>query len=76
MPPNLCSAPGIPVLNSEIRGQLNRLRKLRNEIVHDGAPRKEVEPNQAAELICAAVFGFYYARFGENRLWPAQQKDE
>ena len=37
--PFLCAQAGVPVLPEEIRGALNRLRKLRNELVHRGNTR-------------------------------------
>lgn len=47
----------------EIQGQINRLRKLRNDIVHHGVQHTEVSEKTAAELLCASVFGLEYLRY-------------
>jgi len=59
---------GIPYLNEEIRGQLKRLRRLRNKLSHEGSTEETVDDAGATRLIAAAVFGFYYADFVEKCL--------
>jgi hypothetical protein len=51
-----------------IRGEINRLRKLRNELVHDGLGKDAVSKQLAGELLCATVFGFEYLRYAESSL--------
>jgi hypothetical protein len=50
----------LPRMPEHLRGPLNRLRKLRNQIAHCGCFEQPLEQAQAAELICAAFFGFKY----------------
>ena len=61
--PLICIPSGIPPLAEPIRGELNRLRKLRNKVVHERISPSSVSDAQAGELLCAAVFGFEYVRF-------------
>lgn len=58
-------APGLP---DHIRGHLNRLRRLRNQIAHDGKPETSLSQAETAELLCAALFGFRYVGLVQSRL--------
>jgi hypothetical protein len=51
-----------PVLSSDIRGLLNRLKGFRNEIVHDGRPSRQLSKDDCAEMLCAALFALNYVR--------------
>lgn len=62
---HLVNAPKLPDL---IRGKLNELRRLRNEIAHTGKPDTSVTKERAAELLTAALFGYYYARLLHERV--------
>jgi hypothetical protein len=66
--PLLCDASNVKHLPAPIRGELNRLRKLRNELVHDGLAKDAVSKPLASEMLCAAVFGFEYLRYAEGVL--------
>jgi hypothetical protein len=66
--PLLCDLHGAKRLPDAIRGELNRLRDLRNKFVHDGLKKEEVPERAAAELLSAAVFGFEYLRYAGPRL--------
>ena len=66
--PLLCDLHGVKRLPDAIRGELNRLRDLRNQFVHDGLKKEEVSEYVAAELLSAAMFGFEYLRYVEPRL--------
>jgi hypothetical protein len=66
--PFLCGQTGIPKMPDKIRGSLNRLRDLRNTVVHQGVSGREITPQQAAEGLCAAVFGFEYVRYAKPQL--------
>ena len=66
--PLLCDASNVKHLPAPIRGELNRLRKLRNELVHDGLAKDAVSKPLASEMLCAAVFGFEYLRYAEGAL--------
>lgn len=57
-----------PRLPDRIRGLLNELRKLRNDIAHSGAPEKPLDRHKTAEYLCAALFGFHYLRLIEPML--------
>jgi hypothetical protein len=52
----------LPPITDDLRGRLNRLRRLRNDIVHEGRPDNPIDRATAAELLCAAVFGYHFAR--------------
>jgi len=66
--PFVCGQAGIPKLPEDIRGSLNRLRGLRNSVVHSGTGSDKITAQQAAEGLCAAVFGFEYVRYARPRL--------
>ncbi|MGA2357318.1 MAG: hypothetical protein ABSG02_22705 [Terriglobales bacterium] len=66
--PLLCDLSTIRRLPDSIRGELNRLRKLRNELVHDGLAKDGVSKQLASEMLCATVFGFEYLRYAEDPL--------
>ncbi len=51
-----------PLLPEHIRGALNRLRSLRNQLAHSGALSMPVTKSEAAECLCAAFFGAEYVR--------------
>jgi len=52
----------MPCLPDNIRGSLNRLRKLRNDMAHRGGLDIPIEKETAAEYLCAALFGFHYLK--------------
>ena len=66
--PFVCGQAGIPKLPEKVRTSLNKLRKLRNAVVHSGTGSDKITPQQAAEGLCAAVFGFEYVRYARPRL--------
>ena len=61
--PLVCALVSAKPLPDEIRGNLNTLRKLRNEFVHDGVLPSQVNPQQVRQLLCAAAFGFEYGKY-------------
>lgn len=61
--PFMCGQAAIPKLPDKIRDSLSTLRAIRNNLVHRGLGGNEVTAGQAAEGLCAAVFGCEYARF-------------
>jgi len=61
--PLLAKLTNLPGLDENIRGQLNRLRDARNDIAHRGKPDKILDKASAAEMLCAALFGFEYMEF-------------
>jgi hypothetical protein len=61
--PFMCGQAKIPKLPDKIRGSLNALRDIRNDLVHQGLGGDKVTAEQAGEGLCAAVFGCEYARF-------------
>ena len=66
--PYVCSSAKVPLLRDEIRGHLNRLRKLRNDVVHEGFGEGDLDKAEIRELLCAAVFGFEYIRCIRTKL--------
>lgn len=58
----------LPPLPENIRGQLNSLRGFRNNIAHVGSTERPIERRQCAEMLCAALFGFQYIRFLQNKI--------
>jgi hypothetical protein len=66
--PFVCGQAGLPKLPETIRTSLNKLRKLRNAIVHSGTGSNRITSQQAAEGLCAAVFGFEYVKYARPKL--------
>ena len=66
--PLITSFAGISPLPEQVRGLLNRLRDLRNQMAHRGKLDTELTKHEAAELLCAALFGFRYMRFIQSGL--------
>lgn len=66
LPAFLSLVPGVPPMPSDMRGRLNRLRELRNDVGH-GRPIELGRP-AAAELLCAAVFAVRYLELVEPLL--------
>lgn len=66
--PLVCRISGAPKIGDEIRGYLNRLRELRNKLVHEGLPKESVTEQTAAEMLTAAMFGYEYTQFLDTRL--------
>lgn len=66
MLPLLADLLGWPALNDTIRGQLNRLRSLRNDQVH-GLPESDLATSEKSVLLLAAVFGVHYLLYMERR---------
>ena len=58
----------LPKFSDEIRGKLNRLNKLRNQIAHNGVLDEETNKEEMAELLTAAIFGFRYLNFLNDKL--------
>ena len=66
--PLLREISGIPQLDPAIRGQLNRLRELRNKLVHEGLAKESVTEEIAGELLTASVFGLEYLEYVRARI--------
>lgn len=60
--PIVCHMIGLRGFPDHIRGILNRLRGLRNDVVHRGRPEVHPTKDEAAEFLTAAVFGYHYSR--------------
>jgi hypothetical protein len=65
--PLLCRIFQAPMLSDVILGELNRLNKVRNQIVHTGFPEHPLERAETARLLAAAFFGFWYVRMVRSR---------
>lgn len=66
--PTIAITHHLPKLPDHIRGALNRLRGLRNDLVHRGLTRQGLGSGDVRELVCAAAFGMEYFRFLTDRL--------
>lgn len=66
--PYMCGELGIPKLPDAIRGALNKLRKQRNKIIHEGVKAAAISHGDLAEGLSAAAFGFEYMRYILPRL--------
>jgi len=61
--PLVCALVGAKPLPDVIRGNLNALRRLRNEFVHEGVLPTAVDATEVRKLLCAAAFGFEYGKY-------------
>jgi hypothetical protein len=61
--PYLSAECGAPKMPDAVRGALNKLRKKRNAIIHQGAKAAAVSAEDTMEGLCAAAFGFEYMRY-------------
>ena len=66
--PYLCAEVGSPKMPDVVRGSLNKLRRIRNKIIHEGTKASPTSPEDAMEGLSAAAFGFEYLRFVEPSL--------
>jgi hypothetical protein len=61
--PFMCSQAGVPKMPDSVRGAMNKLRQLRNDLVHSGERRASITKAESGEALGAAVFGFEYVRY-------------
>jgi hypothetical protein len=61
--PYIIAELGAPKMPDEVRGALNKMRKKRNDIIHEGTRAAAITAEDAMEGLCAAAFGFEYMRF-------------
>jgi hypothetical protein len=66
--PVLTTLNSLPDLPDNVRGVLNRLRSLRNELAHTGVLEHPLNQRSAAELLCGALFGLHYVRHANKLL--------
>lgn len=66
--PLIVKLKGLPVLPDSIRGLLNKLRDLRNQIAHNGNVESELTKTDTADVLCAALFGLKYILLIEAEL--------
>jgi hypothetical protein len=66
--PLLSKIAAVPMMPEPIFRELNSLRSLRNDMVHEGFGDKAVDESRAAQLLCASLFGLAYVRFARPRL--------
>jgi hypothetical protein len=66
--PFVCGQAGLPKLPEKIKASLNQLRVTRNTVVHSGTSGDKITSKQAAEGLCAAVFGFEYVKYARPKL--------
>ena len=50
-------------LNRELRGKLNRLNRLRNDVAHRGRCSPALSKDECAELVTASLIGFRYLSY-------------
>ena len=61
--PYLCGELGVRQMPDAIRGSLNKLRKRRNEIIHQGVKSHSISEKEAMEAMTAAAFGFEFMSY-------------
>jgi hypothetical protein len=66
--PLLTALNSLPALPDHVRGVLNKLRGLRNELAHTGVLEHPLDQHGAAELLCGALFGLHYVRHTRDLL--------
>jgi len=66
--PVLTHSVKFPNLPDHIRGELNRLRDLRNDLAHRGKLNTQLDKSSCAKLVCASVFGFGFVELLEDHL--------
>jgi len=66
--PFMCAQADIPTMTEDIRGAMTKLRKLRNDLVHEGKRRASITTGEAIEALAAAVFAFEYVKFARPQL--------
>ncbi len=66
--PVACKLISFPVMPDHIRGLLNRLRDLRNELAHEGKLNKQLMKKDVAEMLVAAFFAVGYLQLLEEQL--------
>ena len=66
--PVIASLTSLPLIPDHVRGALNKLRELRNDLAHSGAPKQQLDHATSAELLCGALFGFHYVRHVQQEL--------
>lgn len=60
--PSLAKIAKTSVLPEHISGHLNRLRKLRNDLVHSGKLESILTEEEVAQFLCSVLFGFHYIK--------------
>ena len=66
--PYMCAEIGVRKMPDDVRGALNKMRRKRNDIIHEGAKAAAVSSEAAMEGLCAAAFGFEFMRYVGPRL--------
>lgn len=66
MLPVLAKLNDCPVMPENVRGSLNKLRRFRNDLAHDGHIEQHLSKDVMAELLAAATLGTAYIRFFEQ----------
>lgn len=66
--PFICSAYKLCKLPDKIRGLLNRLRKLRNDLAHDGYVTPSLTQDDTGELLTAAVIAVQYCHLLQRQI--------
>lgn len=61
--PYLCGEIGVSPMPDSVRGSLNKLRGIRNRIIHEGVKSSEISAEDVTEGITAAAFGFEFTRY-------------
>jgi len=66
--PVACRDLGVMRLPEHLVGTLNRLRKLRNDVVHRGKLKDPLDRTTSAELLAAALFALHYIAMFRSEL--------
>lgn len=73
MAPLIAHLVGAAPLPDHVRGALNKLRQLRNDVGHEGHS-KTLARKEAAESLVAAVFGYHYAKLLREHVQDAMAR--
>ena len=66
--PLIVNMKGLTKLPDDVRGLLNKLRGLRNQIAHTGNIEDDLSKSDFADILCAALFGLKYISLIESEL--------
>ena len=58
--PAFAAVRGLPIMSDVLRGRVNRLRELRNDIAHRGRPERPITKRESSEVLAAGLLTHRY----------------